>query len=69
MCNRYRLTTKKKNPTHIAYNLLPLGFGWTKRLRVGAVWMHKDGDGYDLELERIPISRKFLIRVASEGIE
>jgi hypothetical protein len=54
-----------KKPTHIAYNVRDYKAGdkqdsdWT---RVGAAWEHKDGDGFDIHLEALPVSGRIVLR-------
>ena len=58
-------TTSGKAPTHIAYHVREgndKGY-WT---RIGAAWAHKDGKGFNLSLECLPVDGKISLRVASE---
>jgi hypothetical protein len=53
-----------KQPTHVVYHVRQSGQGspakgqWTK---VGAAWVHKDGKGFDLVLELIPVGQPRLV--------
>ena len=56
-------------PTHIAYSVRDYEKGgkkdssWT---RVGVAWQHKDGKGFDVNLEAFPVSGRVVLRVAEE---
>ena len=55
-----------KAPTHIAYHVREgseKGY-WT---RIGAAWAHKDGKGFSLSLECLPVDGKISLRIASEN--
>jgi hypothetical protein len=58
-------TTSGKAPTHIAYHVregTDKGY-WT---RIGAAWAHKDGKGFNLSIECLPVDGKISLRVVSE---
>ena len=59
--------TASKAPTHIAYAVRDGRNGgkgyWT---RIGAQWPHKDGKGFDLQLECVPLDGRVSIRIAAE---
>lgn len=58
--------TQSKSPTHIAYQVRDgdkKGF-WT---RIGAGWQHKDGKGFNIQLEVVPLDGKVSLRVVSEN--
>jgi hypothetical protein len=64
MSNTETQTTKK--PTHIAYQVRESkdkGY-WT---RIGAAWAHKDGNGFSLQLDCVPLDGKIALRIASEA--
>jgi len=57
--------SSSKAPTHIAYHVREgndKGY-WT---RIGAAWAHKDGKGFNLSLECLPVDGKISLRVVSE---
>lgn len=57
--------TGSKSPTHIAYQVREgqqKGY-WT---RIGAAWPHKDGNGFSIQLDCLPLDGKITIRNASE---
>lgn len=61
--------TASKSPSHIAYQVRDRegkkGF-WT---RIGSVWAHADGNGFNIQLECVPFDGRITLRVASEKKE
>lgn len=59
-------TTKGTAPTHIAYQIREGGKQgyWT---RIGAAWAHKDGKGFSIQLDCIPLDGRISLRIASEA--
>ena len=55
-----------KIPTHIAYHVRDRagskGF-WT---RIGSAWAHKDGNGFDIKIDTVPLDGRITLRVASD---
>ncbi len=55
-----------KAPSHIAYQVRDRegkkGI-WT---RVGSVWPHTDGKGFNIQLEAVPLDGRITLRVATE---
>ena len=55
-----------KTPSHIAYHVRNRkgseGF-WT---RIGSAWAHKDGKGFNIQLETQPTDGRITLRIASE---
>ena len=47
-------TTEKKLPSHRAHSVKSEGEN-ARWLELGAVWLHRDGKGYDVVLETIPV--------------
>ncbi len=67
------MTTKKtaeatasKSPSHAAYQVRDRegskGF-WT---RIGAAWAHADGQGFNVQLESVPLDGRITLRVATD---
>jgi hypothetical protein len=55
-----------KTPTHIAYHVRNRQGGkgfWT---RIGSAWAHKDGNGFNIQIETVPLDGRITLRVASE---
>ena len=57
--------TESKSPTHVAYHVREgkdKGF-WT---RIGVAWQHKDGKGFNIQIETVPLDGRITLRVASD---
>jgi hypothetical protein len=55
-------------PTHVAYQVRDgkdKGF-WT---RIGVAWQHKDGKGFNIQLECLPLDGRITLRTAAEKKE
>ncbi|GMU38898.1 MAG: hypothetical protein KJ057_16300 [Phycisphaerae bacterium] len=59
--------TSSNAPTHIAYAVRDRGEGkkaiWT---RIGGAWAHADGNGFNIQLEVVPLDGRVTLRVASD---
>lgn len=54
-----------EKPEYIAYTVRDFGKDGEKKARwleIGAAWKHKDGDGFDLVLEAVPVSGRIVLR-------
>jgi hypothetical protein len=55
-----------KAPSHIAYQVRDRegkkGF-WT---RIGSAWAHTDGQGFNIQLECVPLDGRITLRINSE---
>jgi len=58
--------TESKGPSHIAYQVRDRegkkGI-WT---RIGSVWPHSDGKGFNVQIESVPLDGRITLRVATE---
>lgn len=56
-----------KSPTHIAYHVREGkqqgNSFWT---RIGAAWAHTDGQGFNLQIDVVPLDGRITLRVASD---
>jgi hypothetical protein len=55
-----------KAPSHIAYHVRNREGGegcWT---RIGAAWAYKNGNGFNIQLETVPLDGRITLRIASE---
>jgi hypothetical protein len=54
-------------PSHIVYHVRDRGEGqksfWT---RIGSAWAHKDGKGFNVQLDVAPLDGRLSLRVESE---
>jgi hypothetical protein len=56
-----------KSPSHVAYQVRNNREGgkgfWT---RIGAAWAHADGQGFNVQLESVPLDGRITLRVATD---
>jgi len=55
-----------KSPSHFAYTVKEFGEGKNKKskwTRIGAAWSHASGDGFNIQLDALPIDGKIVLRV------
>jgi hypothetical protein len=54
-------------PTHIAYQVREgKGEGKGYWTRIGAAWQHKDGKGFNIQLQAAPLDGNIQLRVVSD---
>ena len=57
------MSDDNKGPDHIAYSVRNRGEGkdaaWN---RVGAAWQHRDGKGFDVQLDATPVDGRVTLR-------
>ena len=62
-----KATNEETNsPTHYAYQVKE-GSQKSYWTRIGAAWAHKDGKGFSLQLESVPLDGKIQLRTATES--
>lgn len=54
-----------KAPTHIAYHVRETGANsfWT---RIGSAWQHDDGQGFNIQVETVPLNGRIVLRTQSD---
>jgi hypothetical protein len=62
-------TTGSKTPSHIAYQVRDREGGKGFFTRIGAAWQHKDGKGFNVQLDCVPLDGRITFRVASDAKE
>jgi hypothetical protein len=62
-------TAGSKSPSHIAYHVRDRDGGKGFFTRIGAAWQHKDGKGFNVQLDCVPLDGRISLRVASERKE
>ncbi len=62
-------TAASKAPTHIAYHTKKTKSGESYRTRIGAAWAHKTGNGFNIQLDVIPLDGRITLFDASEKSE
>mgnify|MGYP001577142162 CR=1 FL=1 len=58
-----------KAPSHHAYHVREFGEGSEKKgfwTRIGSAWAHRDGKGFNLKLDCLPVDGNVVLRAASE---
>lgn len=55
-----------KKPEFLAYSVLESKNGKTYWHKVGAVWPHRDGQGYELDLDSLPRTKRVSLRKLRE---
>ncbi len=62
-------TTTSKSPSHTAYQVRDRDGGkgfWT---RIGSAWAHGDGQGFNIQLESVPLDGRITLRVINDKKE
>lgn len=62
-------TTASKAPSHVAYHVRDRDNGkgfWT---RIGSAWVHGDGQGFNIQLDTVPLDGRITLRFPSEKPE
>lgn len=59
--------TSSKSPSHIVYHVRDGKDGGKGFFtRIGAAWPHRDGKGFNIQLEVVPLDGRITARVATE---
>jgi len=58
--------TTPKSPSHIAYHVRDREGGKSFWTRIGVAFAHKDGKGFNIQLEVAPLNGQISLRVATE---
>jgi hypothetical protein len=61
--------TTGSKPSHIAYQVRDVEGRKSFWNRIGSAWMHKDGNGFQLQLESVPLDGRIVLRIATEKKE
>lgn len=69
MTDKNTQTNDKQGPTLIAYHVRESKDGkgkgfWT---RIGAAWAHDDGEGFNVQVEMIPLDGRIVLRAPKAG--
>lgn len=62
-------TATGKLPSHVAYQVRDREGGkgfWT---RIGAAWAHADGNGFNIQIEAVPLDGRITLRVVTDNKE
>lgn len=58
--------TAPKAPSHVAYQVRDREGRKSFWTRIGSAWAHADGQGFNVQLEVVPLDGRIVLRVASE---
>ena len=58
-----------KAPTHVAYQVKNREGKKAIWTRIGSAWAHADGEGFNIQLDALPIDGKITLRVPAEREE
>jgi hypothetical protein len=61
--------TQSKSPTHVAYHVRNVGEGQNKKsfwTRIGSAWPHSDGEGFNIQVDVVPLDGRITLRVATD---
>lgn len=61
--------TQNRGPSHIAYQVREGEENKSYFNRIGAAWAHKDGEGFNLQLDSLPVDGRVTIRTVQERIQ
>lgn len=69
MTNLKTKATVSKSPSHIAYHVRNREGDKNFWTRIGSAWPHADGNGFNLQLETVPLDGRITLRIVSEKTE
>ncbi len=61
--------TESKRPSHIAYQVREGEENKSYFNRIGSVWPHKDGQGYNIQLDSVPVDGRITVRSVQERLQ
>ncbi|MCA9190014.1 MAG: hypothetical protein KDA99_30525 [Planctomycetales bacterium] len=59
-------STSNKRPTHTAYQVRDNDGGRAFWIRIGSTWARNDGNGFNLQIDAVPLDGRVVLRVAGE---
>ena len=58
--------TASKAPSHVAYQVRDREGNKAFWTRIGAAWPHNDGNGFNIQLDCVPLDGRITLRVATD---
>jgi hypothetical protein len=58
--------TASKKPSHTVYHVREVNHDESYWTRIGAAWAHKDGKGFNVQIETVPLDGRLTLRVIAE---
>ena len=62
-------TTASKTPSHIAYHVKDGNSGKGYWTRIGAAWAHANGNGFNIQIDIVPLDGRITLLIPSEKSE
>ena len=59
-------TTTNNSPTHTVYTIREIGQDKSNWFEIGSLWPHKDGKGFNICLDAVPVDGRLVIREKGE---
>jgi hypothetical protein len=59
-------TTSSKAPSHAAYQVRERDGAKAIWTRIGSAWLNRDGKGFNIQLESVPLDGRVSLRVIEE---
>lgn len=59
-------TGASRTPSHIAYQVRDREGRKSFWTRIGSAWAHADGNGFNIQIEVVPLDGRITLRVATE---
>ena len=63
------MSDKSKKPSHVAYHVREVGDDTAYFNRIGSAFAHKDGQGFNILLDAVPVDGKVTLRTPAERLE
>lgn len=60
---------QNRGPSHIAYHVREGEENKAYFNRIGSVWPHKDGQGFNIHLDSVPVDGRITIRTVQERVQ
>lgn len=60
---------QSRGPSHIAYHVREGDDQKSYFNRIGSVWPHKDGEGFNIQLDSVPVDGRITVRTVQERIQ
>lgn len=62
-------TAASKTPSHIAYQVRKSNSDKGYWTRIGAAWANANGNGFNIQLDAVPVDGRITLMFASEKVE
>lgn len=60
---------QSRSPSHIAYHVREGEDQKSYFNRIGSVWPHRDGEGFNIQLDSVPVDGRITIRTVQDRIQ